>query len=98
MKNPQQTVWSAHWRSLRHCLTDETNELMDLLMTEFLMRHGIGKNDLAMVNAFLVGAATMIAAHCQRTGEDHAELVKLCSTFFAQTNDIMNNRIGKKQP
>jgi len=92
----QQTVWDVHWRSFRHGLTTETNEIMDLLMGEFLMKHCIGKNDLAIVNAFMAGAASMIAAHCERTGEDYAELAKLEREFFASTLQIMGNRVGKK--
>jgi hypothetical protein len=66
---------------LRFCLTGETEEIVDRLFGEFALSC-IGKNDMSLVSGFLASAAIMIAAHCQQTGQDFAELSEMSRHQF----------------
>jgi hypothetical protein len=59
--------------SLQYCLNEETQEIIDRLLDEFLLSC-MGKNDMSVVSAMLASAAIIIATHCQRTGQDFHEL------------------------
>ena len=67
--------------SLRYCMTGETAEITDRLLGDFLLSC-LGKNDMAVVNAMISSAIILIAAHCQRTGENFDEVIDQCRGLF----------------
>src|SRR5262245_58432769 len=78
---------------LRHCMTQETAEIVDRLLGDFLLSC-VGKNDLAVVNAMLSSAAIMLVAHCQRSGQDYRELVNEARNIF----DLATKIAGDLRP
>ena len=66
---------------LRHCLSGETADIIDQILGPFLLAQ-LGKNDMSVVNGLMASAAILIAAHCQRTGEDPQEVGDLGRNSF----------------
>ncbi|PWT75886.1 MAG: hypothetical protein C5B60_04760 [Chloroflexi bacterium] len=75
----------------RFCLSDETREIVDRLLGEFLLTC-MGKNDLAVANGFITSAAMLVAAHCQRTGQDYDKLSALMAYHFQQILEIAGQK------
>jgi hypothetical protein len=66
---------------LQHCLTGESAEIVDRILGPFL-HDCIGKNDMSVVSGLLASAAIIVATHCQRTGDDFAELAEISRQNF----------------
>jgi len=73
-------------------VSEETHELLQLV-SNFIKRECIGKNDMTLVSALVVNAASMIAVHCQRTGQDYDETAILVRQMFEHSIKIMKERI-----
>jgi len=82
MKNP-----------LRHCVSDDTAEVMDRILGPFL-ESCIGKNDLSIANGLVVSAAIIIVTHCQRTNDNIEEIAKL----FHESFDLTLKALSEKEP
>lgn len=78
----------------RFCLTGETREIVDRILGEFLLSC-MGKNDMAVANGLITSAAMLIAAHCERTGQDYEELSALISYHFQQILEIAGHKREK---
>ena len=76
---------------LRCLLNDETSELVDRLLGEFLLGC-IGKNDMAVVNALLASAAMVITAHCKRTGQSFDEVAAESENIFKLSLEVSSDR------
>jgi hypothetical protein len=77
--------------SLQYCLSEETQEIIDKLLGEFMLSC-LGKNDMSVVSAMLAAAAIMVAAHCQRTGQDFEELSAMAFTQFTDALKIVGDQ------
>jgi hypothetical protein len=75
---------------LRILLNPETSELVDRLLGDFLFSC-IGKNDMAVVSAFLASAAMLITTHCDRTGRDFGEVASECKSMFELALQVSND-------
>jgi hypothetical protein len=75
---------------LRFLLNDETSEIVDRLLGEFL-RECIGKNDMSVVNALLAVAAIMITTHCERTGQNFDEIAAASQKLFKLSLEISSD-------
>ena len=78
---------------LRFCISGEAKEITDRLLDEFLLTC-IGKNDMAVVNAFLASAAVMIAAHCEHTDHEFRDLAKESIRNFALALQVAGEKAG----
>jgi hypothetical protein len=77
---------------LRYCLSGDTEEVVDRILGPFL-QECMGKNDMAVTNGLLCSAAILIAAHCQRTGEDFEELAELCRQSFNSALNVSSEQV-----
>jgi len=80
---------------LRFCVTGETEEVVDLLIGEFIPQHCMGKNDMAVTNGLLACAAILVATHCHRTGHDFDEIAGTSEHLYQMSLRIAANRIPK---
>lgn len=77
---------------LQHCLSDETGEIVNKLLCEFV-KGCMGKNDMSVVNGLMATAAILIAAHCERTGDDFEEMSEMGRKMFAAALVVAGERI-----
>jgi hypothetical protein len=81
---------------LQFCLSDETEEIVDLILGEFLLSCCIGKNDMNVANGLITSAAIIVATHCERTGQDFQELSALFRNHFELGLKIAGEQIQKR--
>lgn len=76
---------------LRILLNQETADLIDRLLGEFLLEC-IGKNDMVVVNALLATAAMIIGTHCKRTRQNFDEVATLSRDTFKLALEVSNDQ------
>jgi hypothetical protein len=74
-----------------YLVSEDTREIMDRLLGEFMLTC-IGKNDMSLVSALMTSATIIVAAHCQRTGDDYWQTIAMARDIFEASATIAGER------
>lgn len=74
--------------------TKDIAEIVDLVIDEFMPKHCMSRNNLAVASAFMLVSTIMVKAHCQSTGDDFEETLKTVRDMAA----VMTMTQRKKRP
>ena len=73
-------------------LGDDSGTVVDELINDYIPNHCMGLNDLGVVSGMITAAVTLIATHCQRTGQDYDETLDLGRQIFDIAANVMRDK------
>jgi hypothetical protein len=78
----------------RFLVSGELEEILDLL-DGFVAEKCLGRNDMCLIQAHILSALALVAAHCARTRDDYDETVAMVRQFFDTTAELYGDTVKK---